>query len=54
MITPELLCPFRLMQFAPPISVNQWVIEIVLSTQVYARPDRDLMKLTLNPLHWLW
>jgi hypothetical protein len=40
MIAAKPLSPFRLAQFAPPIGVDQWVIEIVLSTQVHARPDR--------------
>ena len=54
MIAAKLLSPFRLAQFAPPIGVYQWVIDIVLSTQVYARPDRYLVELTLNRLHGLW
>ena len=54
MLTPELLSPFRLAQFASPIGVYQWVVEIVFITQVYARPDRDLVELTLNRLHGLW
>ena len=52
MLTPELLSPFRLAQFASPIGVYQWVIEIVLSTQVYARPDQLFSGTHAEPLAW--
>ena len=52
MIAAKLLSPFRLAQFGPPIGVYQWVIEIVLSTQVDARPDQLISGTHAEPLAW--
>ena len=52
MIAAKLLSPFRLAQFASPIGVYQWVVKIMLSTQVYARPDQLFSETHAEPLAW--
>ena len=52
MIAAKLLSPFRLAQFASPIGVYQWVVQIMLSTQVYARPDQLFSGTHAEPLAW--